>query len=73
MDSLCYDKAMRIQKYLSQQGLLSRRKAEEYLVKGWIRVNGQGGWLGETQSRVVFQNRAWGGTGCLQRTLPWLG
>ena len=32
---------VRIQKYLSQQNLLSRRKAEEYLQKGWIKVNGQ--------------------------------
>lgn len=31
---------MRIQKYLSQQNILSRRKAEEYLKKGWITVNG---------------------------------
>ena len=30
---------IRIQKYLSQQGLLSRRKAEEYIQKGWIYVN----------------------------------
>lgn len=32
---------MRIQKYLSQQGILSRRKAEVYLKNGWITVNGQ--------------------------------
>jgi pseudouridine synthase len=32
---------MRIQKYLSQEGILSRRKAEEYLLKGWIKINGQ--------------------------------
>jgi pseudouridine synthase len=32
---------MRIQKYLSQQGILSRRKAELYLQKGWIKVNGK--------------------------------
>lgn len=31
---------IRIQKYLSQQGILSRRKAELYLQKGWISVNG---------------------------------
>ena len=31
---------MRIQKYLSEQGILSRRKTEEYIKKGWIRVNG---------------------------------
>ncbi|NBV42439.1 rRNA pseudouridine synthase [bacterium] len=32
---------IRIQKYLSQRNILSRRKAEEYLVKGWITVNGK--------------------------------
>ncbi len=32
---------MRIQKYLSLKNILSRRKAEEYLQKGWIKVNGQ--------------------------------
>lgn len=31
---------LRIQKYLSQQNLLSRRKAEEYIQNGWISVNG---------------------------------
>ncbi|OGI12055.1 MAG: hypothetical protein A2Y40_07825 [Candidatus Margulisbacteria bacterium GWF2_35_9] len=32
---------MRIQKYLSSEGILSRRKTEEYLLKGWIKVNGE--------------------------------
>ena len=32
---------VRIQKYLSQQGVLSRRQAEAYLQKGWISVNGE--------------------------------
>lgn len=31
----------RIQKVLSNQGVLSRRKTEEYLQKGWITVNGE--------------------------------
>jgi 23S rRNA pseudouridine2605 synthase/23S rRNA pseudouridine2604 synthase len=31
---------MRLQKYLSQSGLASRRKAEEYIEKGLVRVNG---------------------------------
>ncbi len=34
-------KAMRLQKYLSQEGILSRRKAEECIEKGWIKVNGE--------------------------------
>jgi len=32
---------IRIQKHLSEQGILSRRKTEEYLKKGWITVNGK--------------------------------
>jgi len=32
---------MRIQKYLSQKGVLSRREAEKYLQKGLIKVNGK--------------------------------
>ncbi|MEK9657600.1 MAG: pseudouridine synthase [bacterium] len=31
---------MRIQKYLSQQGRLSRREAERYMREGWVKVNG---------------------------------
>jgi pseudouridine synthase len=31
---------MRVQKYLSEQGLLSRRKAEEYIRRGKILING---------------------------------
>lgn len=31
---------VRIQKYLSNKGILSRRKAEEYIIKGWILLNG---------------------------------
>ncbi len=32
---------MRIQKYLSQQGILSRREAEAYILHGWIKLNGK--------------------------------
>ncbi len=32
---------MRIQKYLSQQGILSRREAEAYIRQGWIKLNGK--------------------------------
>lgn len=32
---------IRLQKYCSEKGLASRRKAEEYIRKGWIKVNGQ--------------------------------
>ncbi|MFH1577352.1 MAG: pseudouridine synthase [Candidatus Margulisiibacteriota bacterium] len=32
---------IRLQKYCSEKGLASRRKTEEYIQKGWIKVNGQ--------------------------------
>lgn len=34
-------KQVRIQKYLSNQGLCSRRKAEEFILKGYVRLNGE--------------------------------
>ena len=34
------NKQIRIQKHLSQQGILSRRKTETYIKNGWIKVNG---------------------------------
>jgi 23S rRNA pseudouridine2605 synthase/23S rRNA pseudouridine2604 synthase len=33
--------AMRIQKYLSEQGLASRRKAEAWIAAGYVKVNGR--------------------------------
>ncbi|NQU17852.1 MAG: rRNA pseudouridine synthase [Candidatus Saganbacteria bacterium] len=32
---------IRLQKYCSERGICSRRKAEEYIKKGWIKVNGK--------------------------------
>ena len=32
---------VRLQKYLSNQGLCSRRKAEEFILKGYVRLNGE--------------------------------
>jgi len=32
---------MRLQKYMSQAGICSRRKAEEYIAAGEVLVNGQ--------------------------------
>lgn len=32
---------MRIQKYLSQQNILSRREAERFIEKGWVTLNGE--------------------------------
>jgi 23S rRNA pseudouridine2605 synthase/23S rRNA pseudouridine2604 synthase len=34
-------KKIRLQKYCSEKGLASRRKAEEYILKGWVKVNGE--------------------------------
>jgi len=34
-------KKIRLQKYCSEQGIASRRKAEEYIKNGWIKVNGK--------------------------------
>lgn len=34
-------KLIRIQKYLSETGVCSRRKAELYIQKGWVKVNGE--------------------------------
>lgn len=31
---------IRLQKYCSERGICSRRRAEEYIKKGWIKVNG---------------------------------
>lgn len=36
-----YSKTMRIQKYLSEQKILSRRETEEYIRRGLIKVNGE--------------------------------
>jgi pseudouridine synthase len=34
-------KQVRLQKYLSNKGLCSRRKAEEFILKGYVRLNGE--------------------------------
>ncbi|MDD2871372.1 MAG: pseudouridine synthase [Candidatus Gracilibacteria bacterium] len=39
---------VRIQKYLSQAGICSRRKAEEYIDRGLVKVNGQVAKIGES-------------------------
>ena len=38
---------MRIQKYIAETGLCSRRKAEEYIRDGKIKVNGKVGVIGQ--------------------------
>lgn len=32
---------MRIQKYFSQKGILSRRETEKYILNGWVKLNGK--------------------------------
>ena len=32
---------MRLQKFLSRAGICSRRKGEEYIKAGWVKVNGK--------------------------------
>ena len=40
--------SIRLQKYLSQAGICSRRKAEEYIERGWITINGRVATIGES-------------------------
>lgn len=39
---------MRLQKYMSQAGVCSRRKAEEYITRGLVTVNGEKATLGQS-------------------------
>ena len=41
------EKGTRIQKVLSEQGIVSRRKAEEWIEQGKIKVNGRPASLGQ--------------------------
>ncbi|PZM85673.1 rRNA pseudouridine synthase [Candidatus Gracilibacteria bacterium] len=42
------EEKIRLQKYLSQAGICSRRKAEEYIEKGLIKVNGEIAQIGQS-------------------------
>lgn len=44
---------MRLQKYLSQAGICSRRKAEEYIEKGQIFINGKVAEIGQSIDETV--------------------
>ncbi|MCD5385265.1 rRNA pseudouridine synthase [Candidatus Gracilibacteria bacterium] len=56
------EEKIRIQKYLSQSGVCSRRKAEEYIERGLVKVNGQIAKIGESiiagKDEVVLLNKA---------------
>ena len=52
----------RLQKFLANQGLCSRRKAEEYILQGLIKVNGQvitelGTKIKSEKDKVEFNNK----------------
>ena len=42
------EETMRLQKYMSQAGICSRRKAEEYITRGLVMVNGEKATLGQS-------------------------
>jgi 23S rRNA pseudouridine2605 synthase/23S rRNA pseudouridine2604 synthase len=44
---------MRLQKYLSQAGICSRRKAEEYIAQGLILINGTPATIGQSIDETV--------------------
>lgn len=54
-------KGIRINKYLAQAGLCSRRKADEYVEKGWVAVNGQTidqpGYKVQPEDEVTFKGK----------------
>ena len=45
------DATLRVSKYMSELGIASRREADEWIVKGWVRVDGRV--VSELGSRVV--------------------
>ena len=42
------DEPVRLNKHLADQGLCSRREADEWIARGWVRVNGQPAQTGQT-------------------------
>lgn len=53
---------MRLQKYLAHAGICSRRKAEEYILNGWVKVNHQivtelGTKIDPEKDRVLFKDK----------------
>jgi 16S rRNA U516 pseudouridylate synthase RsuA-like enzyme len=51
---------LRLQKYLSQAGICSRRKAEEYIERGLVTVNGEKAKIGQSvnlaEDKIVINN-----------------
>lgn len=50
---------IRIQKYLSQAGICSRRKAEEYIASGMIKVNGKIAEIGQSIDPIIDNVEMW--------------
>lgn len=42
------EEPVRLNKHLADQGLCSRREADEWIARGWVRVNGQSAQTGQT-------------------------
>ncbi len=57
---------MRIQKYLSEQGILSRRRAEEYIRAGKILVNGKKAEIGQSVDSARDKIEVLGGTAAFE-------
>ena len=55
------DNKVRLQKFLSEAGVCSRRKAEEYIVLGKVKVNGKPATLGDKvdpyRDKILFCNK----------------
>lgn len=48
------DATTRLNKYLADQGWCSRREADDWIARGWVRVNGQ---MAQTGQRVLASDR----------------
>ncbi|MEO8835482.1 MAG: S4 domain-containing protein [Caldimonas sp.] len=53
--SLHADGSLRLSKRMSELGLASRREADEWIARGWVRVDGRV--VSELGSRVVHEQR----------------
>ena len=57
-----YEEKIRLQKYLAKCGIASRRKAEEYILEGKVKVNGKiitelGTKINSKIDNVMFNNK----------------
>lgn len=59
---------VRLQKYMSQAGICSRRKAEEYIAAGEVYVNGQKAEIGMSINPEVDNVSLWDGAKLSQKT-----